>query len=272
MKIRELLIESIHRTGRKTSAVVGWGRGMGHKGHCYLAHAVIYTANKMGADPYFFVSKTVDEDNPLTPEEKLSIYKTVFSHHQNVFQSATDEMRDLKSILNHLYKMNYKDVIVMVGEDQKDSFKYLETYNGKPNKNGMTGYDFDSITVMSRQESDDRFADEEGPRATPMRDILKDSSASYQEKFKLWRDAMPDELDDSAVAHFMQLAADRMGFPIEQGLGEADNPSFGGAGMGSQSAIPGTPIDLSSTKPTPRQIRAAAINDRNTEKFMGHRR
>ena len=37
MNLRELL----NRTGEHKAAVVGWGRGMGHKGHMYLASSVI---------------------------------------------------------------------------------------------------------------------------------------------------------------------------------------------------------------------------------------
>ena len=159
----------------------------------------------------------------------------------------------------------------MVGEDQKNEFQYLLRYNGKPAKTtGNIIYNFDKLTVISRQESGDKYANEAGPRATPMRDILKDPEATYEQKFDLWRSSMPSKLDDGEVEHYMQLAAERMGFPVEQGLDEADNPNNGGAGMGSQSAIPGTPTDLSTNEPTPRERKIAAINNRNTEKFMGH--
>lgn len=269
MKIKELLAESINKIGNKDTAIVGWGRGMGHKGHMYLAHAVISTAHKLHADAYFIVSETVGKDDPLLPDEKLEIYRTVFPNHVDSFQTA----KNLIDVLHQLNNDGYKNCMVMVGEDQKTEFQYLLRYNGVPAKTtGNIIYNFDKLTVISRQESGDKYANEAGPRATPMREILKEPDATYEQKFNLWRECMPAKLDDGEVEHYMQLAAERMGFPVERGLDEADNPNNGGAGMGSQSAIPGTPIELSTTRPTPREIKLAAINAKNTERFMGHRR
>jgi hypothetical protein len=269
VKIRELLAESINKIGNKDTAIVGWGRGMGHKGHMYLAHAVISTAHRLHADAYFIVSETVGKDDPLLPDEKLEIYRTVFPNHVDSFQTA----KNLIDVLHQLNNDGYKNCMVMVGEDQKTEFQYLLRYNGVPAKTtGNIIYNFDKLTVISRQESGDKYANEAGPRATPMREILKEPDATYEQKFNLWRECMPAKLDDGEVEHYMQLAAERMGFPVERGLDEADNPNNGGAGMGSQSAIPGTPIALSTTKPTPREIKLAAINAKNTERFMGHRR
>ena len=66
------LFEAITRTGKGDTAVVGWGRGMGHKGHMMLASSVITKAKEVGGDPYFVVSRTVGKDDPITPEEKLA--------------------------------------------------------------------------------------------------------------------------------------------------------------------------------------------------------
>ena len=35
------IVEGLIRTGRNNTAVIGWGRGMGHQGHMYLASSVI---------------------------------------------------------------------------------------------------------------------------------------------------------------------------------------------------------------------------------------
>ena len=72
------IFEDMQRTGQGKTAVVGWGRGMGHKGHMMLASSVITQAGKVGGDPYFVVSKTVGKDDPITPDEKIAIYKKVF--------------------------------------------------------------------------------------------------------------------------------------------------------------------------------------------------
>ena len=210
MKIKDMLAENLVRTGNSSSAVVGWGRGMGHKGHMLLAHAVIYTAKKTSSDPYFVVSRTVGKDDPIYPEEKLAIYRKVFPNFKNIFQSASDEMSDLNKVLAKLAEMGYRDAIVVVGADQVKAFQFLV----RPDKSGQVVYKklgLDNLKVISRQETGDPKAQEEGPRATPMREILKNPNASDEEKFNVWRDAMSPELSDDEVKDLMAKASERMG-------------------------------------------------------------
>ena len=210
MRLRELLKEEIDRTGEGKSAVVGWGRGMGHKGHMFLASSVITQATETDADPYFVVSRTVGKDDPITPEEKLAIYKKVFPKHGHIFQTATEEMPDLTRVLTKLNQHGYTDVTVVVGADQVRALSYVKNYNGKPNKAGDIPFAFDNLEVISRQETNDPSREEEGPRATPMRAALMDPAKSEQEKFALWRDAMSPELSDEEVMDLMHKAQQRM--------------------------------------------------------------
>ncbi len=90
MLLRELFFESIDRTGESKSAVVGWGRGMGHKGHMMLASSVLTQARDTNGDPYFVISRTMGKDDPLSPEEKLQIYNKVFPDNPKVFNTATE--------------------------------------------------------------------------------------------------------------------------------------------------------------------------------------
>jgi hypothetical protein len=209
MLLRQLF-EAIDRTGEGSTAVVGWGRGMGHKGHMMLASSVITQAEKLGGDPYFVVSRTYGPDDPLQPEEKLAIYRKVFPDKGHIFQTATDELPDLTRVLGDLNSQGYKNAVVVVGADQKAAFQYLNAYNGKPNKKGDIPFNFDSLNVISRQETGDPSAGEEGPRATPMRQVLMDPSKSEQEQFAVWRDAMSSELSDEEVMNLMQKAKSRM--------------------------------------------------------------
>lgn len=230
MKINEVfnikvksIVEDINRTGKSKIAVVGWGRGMGHKGHMYLADAVITHASLLQADPYFVLSRSsiidpntgqVDKkhkDDPLTPEEKLQIYRKVFPQHSDIFQVATAQMPDLVSVLSNLYNKGYKQVVVIVGIDQVNQMKFVEKYNGSPDKKGNVPYKFDSLSVINRQQTTSQYADEEGPRATPMREILMDPSLDEEEKFKFWRASMPDQLNDQEVKNIMKKAASRLG-------------------------------------------------------------
>ena len=200
---------SITRTGNSDTAVVGWGRGMGHRGHMFLASSVITQANEMGADPYFFVSKTVGKDDPIMPEEKLAIYRKVFPKQAKMFQVATADMPDLNKVLAALAQVGYKNVVVVVGADQVNAFQFLV----KPNKAGELVYKtlgLDNLKVISRQMTNDPSREEEGPRATPMREVLLNPDATEQEKFAVWREAMSPAISDEEVLDLMQKAESRM--------------------------------------------------------------
>jgi Family of unknown function (DUF6267) len=185
-------------------AVVGWGRGMGHKGHMYLAQSVIEYAERTGAQPIFYVSETVGADDPLTAEEKLAIYKKVFPKHKAIFKSA----KTINAAAQEVYDAGYTEMTLVVGADQKNAFQFL----ARPTKStGQLPIPFDKVQVISRQDTDSETSHLEGPRATPMRDVLKDPNASDEDKFSVWRDAMPDALTDNQVLATMRLAAKRLG-------------------------------------------------------------
>jgi hypothetical protein len=212
MNLRELFKENIDRTGESKSAVVGWGRGMGHRGHMYLADAVITQAEETDADPYFVVSRTIGKDDPITPEEKLHLYKKVFPKMEHIFHAASDELPDLNRVLKHLASLGYTDVTVVVGADQKNAFQYLV----RPDKSGVEPYKqfgFNSMNVISRQETNSKYSQEEGPRATPMRNVLNDPEANDDKKFQTWRDAMSPEVGDDEVRDLMHKAHTRMNDP-----------------------------------------------------------
>lgn len=221
MLIREILTEDLDRTGESKNAVIGWGRGMGHKGHMMLASSVLTHAKDTGADPYFVVSKTVGKDDPIMPDEKIEIYNKVFPGNAKVFKTATDEMPDLNRVLKKLADMGYNDATVVVGADQKAAFQYLV----RPDKSGVEPYKqfgLDNLTVISRQETEDPSKEEEGPRATPMRKALMDpegfkadnpeyaSMPDDQMQFAVWRDAMSPQLSDNEVRNLMAKAQERM--------------------------------------------------------------
>ncbi len=216
------IFEALARTGEGKAAVVGWGRGMGHKGHMMLASSVITHANQLSADPYFVVSRTVGKDDPITPEEKLAIYKKVFPEQGHIFQTATDEIPDLTRVLSDLNRQGYTSATIVLGADQVKAFQYLKNYNGKPDKAGNVPYTFDKLDVISRQETSDPSAGEEGPRATPMRAVLMDPTKSEQEQFQVWRDAMNPQVSDDEVRDLMTKAKERMTALVKPKKGVAE--------------------------------------------------
>ena len=105
--------------------------------------------------------------------------------------------------------MGYGDVTVVVGADQVNAFQYLV----RPDKSGVEPYKqfgLEHMKVIARQDTNDPSREEEGPRATPMRDVLTDPNKSEDEKFAVWRDAMSPQLSDQEVRDLMTNALQRM--------------------------------------------------------------
>lgn len=239
------------------TAVVGWGRGMGHKGHMYLASSVIEYAKKIGATPFFFVSETVGKDDPLDTKTKLAIYRTVFPEYKHIFQSGKNPIQ----ISQEVFDLGYKNLVFVVGADQKESFQFLS----RPTKStGELPVPFDSVKVMSRQETNTSSSEMEGPRATGMREALKNSDLSYEEKFKIWRRDMPEQLSDEQVSGVMKQAAKTMGVSLADTVQEADPPPQGGL----SSPIPGQPHSLQ-PQPNKREIEAYHREMKSIRRFMG---
>jgi hypothetical protein len=191
----------------KVDAVVGWGRGMGHKGHMLLAQAVIVQAQESKAKPFFFVSEKIGKDDPLTPEEKLYIYKKVFPQYAGIFNAG----QSLNQIFPGL-SSQYKNIVLVLGEDQVQEFQWLV----RPDKSGAVpyqSYGLESLQIIARQQVNDPSQSEPGPRATPMREILKNPNATEEEQFAYWREAMPDALSDAEVLEFMNRAKSRLTAP-----------------------------------------------------------
>jgi hypothetical protein len=180
----------------------------------------------------------------------------VFPQHKNIFKTA----QTIIPALVEVQERGFDNLVFIVGEDQKNSFKFLQ---GKT-KAGHPVLPYNSVKIMSRQEVADELNNpdlaDEGPRATPMREILKDRDATTEQKFEYWREAMPAALSDEQVMSIMKLAAGRMGVPIEDSINEADLPPTDAQ----QSAIPGTPKSL---RPP---VKTSNKSARALRKWMGH--
>jgi len=202
--------------GNGKKAVLGWGRGMGHTGHDALVNAVIHQAENTGASPFFIVSRSFGKDDPIPPETKLQMYKKKFPKYANIFSLPTADKPTLNDVLADLANQGYKDVQLVVGEAEKEAFGYLL----RPAKGtGVEPYKtmgLDSLSVISRQDtkapgSDPESADyHEGPRATPMRQILLDPNKSEEEQFAVWRQSMSPSLSDEEVMDMMLVAKDNL--------------------------------------------------------------
>ena len=236
-----MLLKNLFEATQGKTAVLGWGRGMGHKGHMLLAKAVIHHAQQQNAKPFFVVSRTslVDpatgqawadkptftktKDDPLSPEEKLATYRKVFPQNAEVFSVATPDASTLDKVLAKIAGEGFSKVILIVGEQEKASFSFLT----RPDKSGVPPYQRAGLTdleIISRQDTTEPSSVkggpeyQEGPRATPMRAVLTDPSKSEEEQFAVWRRDMPDNLSDEEVKDLMLKAKQRMAaVPVSKG-------------------------------------------------------
>jgi hypothetical protein len=236
-----MLLKNLFEATQGKAAVLGWGRGMGHKGHMLLAKAVIHHAQQQNAKPFFVVSRTslVDpatgqawadkptftktKDDPLSPEEKLATYRKVFPQNAEVFSVATPDASTLDKVLAKIAGEGFSKVILIVGEQEKASFSFLT----RPDKSGVPPYQRAGLTdleIISRQDTTEPSSVkggpeyQEGPRATPMRQVLLDPSKSEEEQFAVWRRDMPDNLSDEEVKDLMLKAKQRMAaVPVSKG-------------------------------------------------------
>jgi len=197
------------KSGKKV--VIGWGRGMGHTGHDALVKAVIHQAESTGATPYFVVSRSFGKDDPIPPETKLAMYQKKFPKYAKMFSLPPEGTNTLNAVFDDLKNKGYTDATLIVGEGEKEAFGYLT----RPDSSGNPAYKnfgWNNITVMSRQDTKAPGSDvdspdyHEGPRATPMRQVLLDPNKSEQEQFAVWRQAMSPSLDDKEVLDMMNTA------------------------------------------------------------------
>lgn len=212
-KPRESVMEKTKQASKPI--VVGWGRGMGHTGHDALASAVIHAAQQQNATPAFFVSRSFGKDDPIPPETKVAMYKKKFPKYAPIFRLPSPEKPTINDVLADLAAKGFTDATLVVGADQKDAFGYLT----RPDKSGVPPYQkfgFDSFNVISRQETGDPLSDpksskyHEGPRATPMRQVLMDPSKSEEEQFQVWRQSMSPALSDEEVLQMMHTAKENL--------------------------------------------------------------
>jgi hypothetical protein len=195
--------------------VIGWGRGMGHTGHDALVSAVIHQAEQTGSTPLFVVSRSFGKDDPIPPEKKIEMYQKKFPKYAKMFRLPPADKPTLNDVLTDLAAKGYTDVTLVVGADQKEAFGYLT----RPDKSGVEPYKkfgLNSLNVMSRQDtnapsSDPKSPDyHEGPRATPMREVLLDPAKSEEEQFAVWRQSMSPALNDKEVLDMMNIAKDNL--------------------------------------------------------------
>ena len=150
-----------------------------------------------------YPSRSFDaKKNPLDPNQKTDMMKTVFPDHAD--NIVNDE--SIKTIFDALKLANnegFSDVKIVVGSDRVGEFDNLaQKYNGEL-------YDFENIETISAGERDEDAEGVSGMSASKMR------KAAAENDFEMFRTGVPDVVDDKAAKQIMNTV--RKAMKVEEG-------------------------------------------------------
>ena len=159
------------------------------------------------ADDYkIYLSRSEDpKKNPLSPRNKLTIMKRMFTRHaRNIEINPTNMILDICSML---YKKGYTEIFMVVGSDRVREFEtIINKYNDIKSRHGY--YNFDNINVLSAGERDPDAEGATGMSASKMR------AAAAKGDLDSFRKGLPSGVDAQAimkdVRKGMRLAANYM--------------------------------------------------------------
>lgn len=183
-KFRELM-KNKQQNGGKT-AVVAYGNLMGHSGHQLLVDSVLKIAQQQNRTPFVYISPMVGPDDPVSAETKQATFQKLYPAQKAAFRivgSGADAKGVVRSggirgaIKFDLVPEGYTDIVVVTGEDQADTFKYLTT------ERALKSMGADRVVTQTRSNTD---VTEQGVRSTELRNILKNPNLSYEQKLAKW--------------------------------------------------------------------------------------
>jgi len=113
-------------------------------GHAHLFDIM----SKTGNDYKIFVSATQDKKkNPLSYEEKIKFIQAI--HPKHAEHVVVDRgLNTVMKVAVSLYNQGYRNVAFIAGDDRKDIFDMLTTYNGVEGK-AHGYYKFDTLGFQS---------------------------------------------------------------------------------------------------------------------------
>lgn len=165
-------------------------------GHMLLISSMKRNASKKGADVFVFTGTSNDKTrNPLKYTNKVSIMKKAF---KGVIVVNDSKLKTVFQGLDHLNKLGYEDISMVVGSDRVSEFrvlisKYLKNYN------------FKSFNVISAGDRDPDAEDVSGMSASKMRAAAKDGDYNV---FKL---GVPATMSDAETLKTFKLVQKGMG-------------------------------------------------------------
>ena len=184
----------------KGTLTVAFGRfNPPHLGHLELMNTAANSVEDK-KDAYMIVpSRSNDpKKNPLDPNTKVDMMKSMFPQHANNIMNDT-KTRTIFDVLNGANNDGYANVRIVGGADRVKEFNKLATnYNGKL-------YDFDNVEVISSGERDPDAEGVEGLSASRMR------LAASEKDFKAYKKGLPKDLDDEKKKEIFTTVRSSMG-------------------------------------------------------------
>ena len=167
MHLRELFLKEDDRS----TAVFAFGRfNPPTIGHQKLIEKVQSMANQVNGKGFIFLSHTQNnKKDPLSFQEKQA-YITSQINDPNL-QIGSADVRTLIQALQKIEAQGRTRVIMVAGDDRVMEFqKFLNQYNGNPDKQGTVQYKFDDIQVVSAGQRDPDADDIAGVSASKARE------------------------------------------------------------------------------------------------------
>jgi adenylate kinase family enzyme len=212
-------------SNRVKPAVVTIGSFVGHKGHQQLINQTIQTAKTVGGDPYIYVSPVMNAvDDPISPEDKVATLQKLYPQYAKNIQVWDLQGSPMKKIEKELVlptNSPYNKIILLVGEDRYEGMKgwmdSLEKRMKDPAavaKYGGTQNQVDFETVRTDRDPSKGGT---GISFTQLRNVLKDTNKSEEEKLQFWMQAFDGEtLGQDWIKHLMNVTAKNMGVSQQQ--------------------------------------------------------
>ena len=167
MHLRELFLKEDDRS----TAVFAFGRfNPPTIGHQKLIEKVQSMAKQVNGKGFIFLShKQNNKTDPLSFQEKQA-YITSQINDPNL-QIGSADVRTLIQALQKIQAQGRTRVIMVAGDDRVMEFqKFLNQYNGNPDKQGTVQYKFDDIQVVSAGQRDPDADDIAGVSASKARE------------------------------------------------------------------------------------------------------
>ena len=204
--------------GENKTAVVAIGSFVGHVGHEQLFDYTIKKAAQVGGDPYLFIGNAEGKDDPIPPAVKVQTWHKMYPQYANNISTVNQQGGTLMQKIKHELinplpgkPPRYDNVIIMVGEDQKN-MPIAQALMKAVNK--FEGYEHVKVSLEATPRGT-------GMSFTKLRNILKDPNATPEQQYAVWAQGFDvKKLGREWIMRLMELTRKGMGIgaPAKKGI------------------------------------------------------